>query len=263
MYEPPTAPRTIGGVLDDAFRLYRRSFLACLPFAALLSLSFWLYMTVIMPTAVVARTPVQMLAVYKSAHVLEAYGLMLVFGLLFQSAMAAVTYSISGGARLGFASALKMALIALPGGIAGLIMIMLIAVLGSLALIIPGIYLVVRLQLWLIPLVVDRANPFEALGISWDLMRGSWWRTFMIEFVLFVVIVVIFIALGFLAGIILAILIPALHLQLAGRVAGIQTIDALVYLAIWPLWIAVLVAIYRDLKLRKEGTDLAARVTSL
>ena len=33
MYVRPTAPRPIGGVIDDAIKLYRASFRTCLPIA--------------------------------------------------------------------------------------------------------------------------------------------------------------------------------------------------------------------------------------
>ena len=49
---------------------------------------------------------------------------------------------------------------------------------GTLALIIPGIFLAVRLYFAAQAAVVDDAHGVEALRRSWRLVEDSWWRTF-------------------------------------------------------------------------------------
>jgi hypothetical protein len=48
--------------------------------------------------------------------------------------------------------------------------------LGLLALILPGIYLLVRLGLCIQAAVVEDKRGSDALGRSWQLVEGAWWR---------------------------------------------------------------------------------------
>ena len=49
---------------------------------------------------------------------------------------------------------------------------------GMLLLIVPGVWLAVRLYLGAQAAVIDRLGPLPALRRSADLVHGSWWRTF-------------------------------------------------------------------------------------
>ena len=51
-------------------------------------------------------------------------------------------------------------------------------VLGFVALIIPGIYIAVRLAFCAQAVVVEGHRSFAALDRSWNLVRDTWWRTF-------------------------------------------------------------------------------------
>jgi hypothetical protein len=52
--------------------------------------------------------------------------------------------------------------------------------LGLLALIIPGIYVLVRWSLCIQAAFIEGKRGTEALRRSWDLVEGSWWRVFAI-----------------------------------------------------------------------------------
>jgi hypothetical protein len=52
--------------------------------------------------------------------------------------------------------------------------------LGLILLIIPGIYLAVRLLFVPQSVVIDNASGPDALRHSWDVSRGFWWRTFLV-----------------------------------------------------------------------------------
>jgi hypothetical protein len=65
------------------------------------------------------------------------------------------------------------------GEITGAWLVSSFAVLGGLALfIIPGVYLMVMWVACVPVIVVERAGPLEALGRSWDLVRGHGWTVF-------------------------------------------------------------------------------------
>jgi hypothetical protein len=106
-------------------------------------------------------------------------------------------------------------------------------------------------------IVEDRGAP-DSLSRSWTLTSGHWWRVATILTVLIIVIVAVFLFIGIIAGIVAA-------TTGSTAITGIlvQLISVLGNTLISPLYAAVLVAIYHDLKLRKEGADLAGRVNAL
>ena len=107
-------------------------------------------------------------------------------------------------------------------------------------------------------IVEDKGAP-ESLGRSWTLTAGHWWRVATILTVLVIVIAALVLFVGIIAAIIAA------STGSIGGISGIlvQGISLLGNTLISPLYSAVLVAIYYDLKLRKEGADLAGRVNAL
>lgn len=52
---------------------------------------------------------------------------------------------------------------------------------GFILLIIPGIYLAVRLQLTPYFLIDKKVNPFEAISLSWNKSRGNFWSLFLFD----------------------------------------------------------------------------------
>ncbi len=53
-------------------------------------------------------------------------------------------------------------------------------VLGSMALIIPGIYLAVRLYYFADAILIDGEGAISSLKTSWRIAKGNWWATFLI-----------------------------------------------------------------------------------
>jgi len=130
----------------------------------------------------------------------------------------------------------------------------LLAVLGGLVLLIlPGIYLGVRLFLASQALVVEDESATGALGRSWALVGGRWWATFGVILVSSVLILVIG---GLLQALITAPALASGDSRLLGAI--LDTVGTIVGNVITiPLQAAVLTILYFDLRVRKEGFDLA------
>jgi hypothetical protein len=60
----------------------------------------------------------------------------------------------------------------------------LIMVLGAIALLIPGMYLAVRLYYFMYAIIIDEEGIVSSLKKSWEIARGNWWRTFAIMLLL-------------------------------------------------------------------------------
>jgi hypothetical protein len=101
---------------------------------------------------------------------------------------------------------------------------------------------------------IENVGLIEAMGRSWRLVEGRWWRTFLIVFLVFVVFYVVSFALrAFLAlgQTLLQIVVSQLVVL---WISGVTT--ALVDSLVFPVFQIAIVLIYFDLRVRKEGLDL-------
>ena len=123
---------------------------------------------------------------------------------------------------------------------------------GTLLFILPGIWLYIAWAFALPVLLVEGARGRSALGRSFELVKGRWWRTFGVLVVGFILASIISALVQgvFLIGILFGDDNDAVVLVLSA-IAGI------VGLAITtPFQAALLTVVYFDLRVRKEGFDL-------
>ena len=259
MFVRPTAPRSIGGVLDDAVRLYKESFRAWLWPSVVIALSSavfgFAFAQLIGPT----QSAAQLMNYYKSPAIWICY---LVFFIAYTwghlSLLAAVRGVFTGGnprAGESFATGLKLVPTGLLAGFLSFFGIFF----GFMLLLIPGIILAGRWQFWGISLVDRGGSGTDALGRSSRLVKGHWWRASTIVFVALVMVIALSVLMSFLVA------LPA-FVSSARSVpvqVVIRIIGAAVNTFILPAIPAAAVACYFDLQLRTEGSDLAARVGKL
>ena len=156
------------------------------------------------------------------------------------------------GERAGAAESLRYALgRMLPLCVAYIVVIFLVVV-GLIFLIVPGIWLAVKLSMVFPAVVFERRNAFTAVGRSWGLTSGHWWRTFR---TLAVVFLITFVAQLVLGGVVGGILGASDASELTTAV--VLTLVNVITLALtYPLWAAVTTVLYYDLRVRSEGFDL-------
>jgi hypothetical protein len=166
---------------------------------------------------------------------------------------------------------LGLAVVTMVVGIVGGILIAVLSrALGSFGPIAIGIAWVVfaglliyvwgRLFLSNIALVVEDAGVFKSLSISWALIKNHWWRTATIYTLTLIIVMVFYFVISFVDT-------ALVGLTVQGPFGTATILAQLVSMAggtvLMSLVPAVLLAMYYDLKLRKEGTDLAGRVDAL
>jgi hypothetical protein len=264
-YVRPASPQPIGGVLDDAIKLYRESFRACWPVAAAAAiiggaLSIYLLLHVLGNVVFNASAPMQAFAAYNQSGVyliwlagaavrLAAYGSMLIY----QNELA------EGVGTPSMQQALSLTLGRLvPGLLAGLAW-WVVVMIGFVLLIVPGFYFLGALCLWPACLFIGKAGPLQALSQSRELIRGYWWRTTTILTVALILIMV----LSSIAGALVGALVPLFYRDMVAMQLSLQVVSVIVSIFTLSAMPAALVAVYRDLKLRHEGSDLAARLGAL
>lgn len=259
----PTQPQPIGGVLDTAFQLYRASIARAWPLCLLLAIVSAvpsLYLVLKSPGLVDPTAPFPLVG---DSTYWIIYVLTMVATVWIIAAIYALQGAVGGGESMGAGAALQgtarfivpMVLMSICFGLAVLG--------GSLLLIIPGIILLVSLVLGTSLIVFEGKGPVAALSGSHRLVWGNWWRTAAIFTVGLFVLLVISLAAGVIVGIAAPILaLGSDNAYMVSLISGI-VVGLLINLLVTPFYSALLIAVYWDLKLRKEGSDLAARVGAL
>lgn len=85
--------------------------------------------------------------------------------------------AVANGLPLGFREALRRGIShAVPNSIGAVLFIGLVSI-GTILLVLPGIFLFISLSFWWTAVVLDKQNIFPAFGSSRRLVSGAWWRT--------------------------------------------------------------------------------------
>jgi hypothetical protein len=270
---PPPRPLSVGEVLDLTFRIYRASVVSCLIFAAL---------------GVIANQLPNLYSVSRGATLLQAlltpknslmlWSLMLagaLLGLVFTGAVVLRQYAIATGHPVG--GELPRSLGRLPGLVllmvlfgatfavgamfigAAFIFSGMARVLLALLLCLPILYAVVAVSCSLTAMYVTPMGAAAAYVRSVRLTSGSFWRLSVIYTIGVIVLGVLYILTSGVIGMLMGILGR-------GDVALITATLGVVSVAIGalatPFYTALGLAVFGDLTVRKEGADLAQRISA-
>jgi hypothetical protein len=185
------------------------------------------------------------------------YGLGTLLGLFIWSAMLLRQRNIASDQPTDVRRELGEALRRMPA-VAGLFIVCLtLLAVGAVALLVPALYLMVGLSLsWLI-LLIEPCGPVASVRRSLHLVKGSWWRSAIVLTVAVMAALVFYIV----AFLVLGAVLPILG---ADDIAMLTAASVIVLVALGavgaPFLGAVLFALHGDLRLRREGTDLAGRL---
>jgi hypothetical protein len=164
---------------------------------------------------------------------------------------------------LDIGDALKIALKRLGPLVGASILFVLAVVVGLILLLVPGLILMVSLMMYMALLLFEDKGAVDSLTGSHKLVWGNWWRSSTILTVALILVIVIFVALGVVAVVVAPFAGMAMEdIVMVGLVSEL-IFNAAFNLLLMPFFTAVMIALYWDLKLRKEGGDLAARVNAL
>ncbi len=259
MFTLPSRPQSIGEVLDSSIKLFRQSLPQSWPIALTAAAVRAVGLIYVLLHFGAALKPQQALKMYSAPSFLTlsiASGLisLVLYGaLLFKTNAVATDTDMSTGEAFnnGLRAGPRLFLASLGFGLA--------CALGFLLLIVPGLYLSIALALYAAAIVVDDQRAGESLGTSRRLVKGNYWRTAAIFTVAFVILMIVFMALGVVVG------IGAVAVSRDPTVILLVNtcVQSLLYIVMYPFFASLLVVVYHDLKLRNEGGDLAARVQSL
>lgn len=270
---PPPRPLTVGEVLDLSFQIYRRTFVKCLLFGALLVVVNWLpNLYAVTHGQTVVQSVVR--PVVDAGHIAVTL-VMLVLAFLFPLAILDRQYKLITGRapggellralRLLGRMILVMLLLVGTGVACGLVLIPAFFASGAaryalfLLLLLPMAYVYVRMMCAMTVLVVEDAGPAASLARSWELTGGSVLRLSAIYVVALFLLIVMYIVVGALTGFLYAVIG---HGDVALIAAALGVVWVLVGALASPYYSALGLAIYGDLLVRREGADLSQRISA-
>ena len=270
---PPPRPLTVGEVLDLSFRIYRSTFAKCLVFGALTVVANWL------PNLYsIARGQTVAQSVLSPGADLGRAATALIAGLLaalFPMAIILRQYRIITGGETGgeFTRALKLLgrmvlmgilfvlamlaclLFLVPAFFAsGLTRYALIAV-----LLLPVTYVFIRFMCCFTAMAVENTSAAGSLARSWELTGGNVLRLTAIDTVAVFLLIVLYAVVASLTGF-LYVVLGKTDVALISAAVGVMVVAAGALAS--PYYSALGLAIFGDLAARKEGVDLAQRITA-
>lgn len=254
MFTLPDKPESIGNTLDAGFRLYFKSFRYIVLFAGLMALVGLAPSLIVGPQMGLDETA------FSVSEITRLYALVFgaaIINVIFIVCIIHRIHSFTGEQlstigetfRVGLRKFLPLLLMSILYGLAILA--------GLILLIIPGIFISIAFFYCNIALVTENRGPIDALGRSWELVKNNWWRTLVIISVAFLVFSMLYSIIFFAYGITVAMSSPDAFAEYAFYIEiGAQLINMVCY----PMVFSISIAAFNDLRLRREGQDLEARI---
>jgi hypothetical protein len=253
-------PLEIGDLLDETFRMYRRHFVLFAGLSVILSIPTAAFSGVVASALFAGLAQETTFA--QAPNLGSIQSTLVVAGIFLVLDLALVPFSYAAITYAACESALGR-----PVTVSGVLRGVgrrYFPLFGYWFLIVLMLVVFCLLPLWIWILVswvavmpvmfIENAGLGAAMGRSWRLVQGRWWRTFLIVFLLAIIFYAVRIALGAfiaLAQTLLQLVIsPVVVLWISGATSVI--VDSLVN----PILQIAIVLIYFDLRVRREGLDL-------
>ncbi len=293
---PPTRPQSVGEVLDTAFRIYGFTLLRCLPYTftsvilgQLLSVYDVMHRHALTPTALqVPRMPrlpgllwwtllavvIVVSATFANAVFLRQYALATGRSASMRAELGKGLRCAPGvllmGVLIGLAVAATLVPVAL--GLASIGAMMGVtnggprpsaqAWLGIgifLAVLIAGSWVVIK---WVcsVPIyLLTERGPLASMSHSWELTYGNFWRLSAI-YAVGAILLLVFYFLASIVGGMVALWLGRGDIMVV--LAVTSAVIALLAALFTPFYHALVLAVYGDLSARREGADLAQRISA-
>jgi hypothetical protein len=281
---PPPRPQSVGEILDTAFRIFRATVVKCLLFATVSLVAGQLANVY----SLLKGRPLEgLVAEHDPAWWLLALGGG-VISLMLSGAIVRRQYALVSGRPSVLGEELATALRLVPGlfavslllgfAIAACLLPALLvfvfaagaahfgansatalAAMAALILLVPASYVGVRLSSAVTAYLLTDRGVIASLSYSWYLTQGSVWRLSLVYSVGIALMLVFYLLAGVVAA---AVAVPFA----LGDVALVTAVTAAVAVILGsiarPFYTALALAVFGDLSVRKEGTDLAERIAS-
>lgn len=258
MYQLAAAPRGIGQVLDSIFQLTRAAWLRMLPYALIATLLSAVPLIYMVATGAL-DDPARLATMGLSREYWLVVAAIVPVSLCIYGAGVLRIESIAQGADMGLGASIRASLPKILPLFVASVCFMLAVGVGLVLLIVPGIILLGSTFLFVPAIVLDGKGPVESLTYSHKLVWGNWWRVATIGAIAVIIVYVIFMLAAFVIGLMVGFG--------AGDPAALFMVNIVSTviggLLLTAFYFALYVEIYREVKMRKTGGDLAARISAV
>jgi hypothetical protein len=251
-------PLEIGDLLDETFRMYRRHFFLFAGISAIVSVpvaALWGYIYFAVFGGIAAQAGTGQPLDISTATLVGALVVSVLALLLVPFNYGAVTYAVCESAQGRPVTA---------GGVLRGVARKYLQIFGyAIAIVLMGLmFCLLPLWIWIwvlwvavLPVMfVEDVGLIAAMSRSWRLVEGRWWRTFLILFLVFILVYVVQTALGaFIAG---AQLLVEVILSSVATTWIFATASILIASLVNPILQIAIVLLYFDLRVRREALDL-------
>lgn len=291
---PPPRPQSVGEILDSTFRLFGATLLKCLPYAILGVIVGQLgSLYDLLKNGRPRLDAASRLALAQDRMWWLASLVGFVLTLVFTNAVILRQFALASGRGAAAGAELPRALGRVPGVLL-IVIVMGLAIVGTmipvmLVVALPlglatglasgggqqgaiwGTVIFVLLALIAVSWIVIRwicstavyllteRGPLASMGHSWRLTSGSFWRLSVI-YTVAVVLLLVFYLIATVLGTAVAAAIA--HGDLAVMTAVMSTVVVVLGAFAAPFYSALMLAVYGDLTVRREGADLAQRIAA-
>lgn len=268
MYQPAKQPQSISHVLDNGLRLYQTCFKRIFTLTLLAGLVGLPATLEQMPSGTRSLLHPQAINLHSALF----WGLLsFVIKVIFEGAVVHALASTARGILTGIRDNLSTCTRKLPAMVVAAVCYTVAVGLGTIALILPGIWLAYSLVLFPVPVLMENLGPLKGLEKSYDTVKGHWWRTTTVLTVIGIIIAALYLAaftvVGAATGISLLSLHSLFHPEALARDSSLfvwaAILNAVLNALLSPLGYAMAVAQYEDLSLRHSGDDLEERIGSV
>lgn len=292
---PPPRPQSVGEILDSTFRIFGATLLKCLPYAILGVIVGQLgSLYDLLKNGRPRLDPVSRLALVQDRRWWLASLIGFVLALVFTNAVILRQFSLASGREVAAGVELRRAV----GRVPGVLLIFILMMLSMVGTMIPvtvivavplglaaggaalgagqqgalwGTVIFLLLALIAISWIVIRwicstavylltaRGPLASMGYSWRLTSGSFWRLSVIYTVAVVLMLVFYLIASVLGTAVAAAIANG---DLAVMTAVMSTVIVLLGAFAAPFYSALMLSVYGDLTVRREGADLAQRIAA-
>lgn len=279
MFNTPTEPQPIGGVLDSGFRLYFKSLKHVILFAfvmAAIGLVPSLFWQNQFDLAALQADPENFNFDLSTIVTMSIIGFVVIIAdIILYGAITYRLYCFATNNLQGIGPTLAYAARKFPAYFGasllfglimfGLVMLMGIAigllqalgVIVVLLLLVPMTYVMVKFSLYTIVIFAENAGPVQALSRSWELVQNNWWRTFVL---LSVAMLIAMMMISVISIVYFALILTSGPEAILTYQFAIEVGSAVIYMFIYSFMTALPMMLFHDLRLRREGGDLEARI---
>lgn len=270
-------PLTFGEVLDTSFNLFKRNFKSAVTVSAVIMVPLTLLAAAasagLAPSDLAAledpnASPEEVLRIFGSFFgALGAGALLQSLGsILVQAATTRIYSENYRGVKMNPGDALRYGVTRLPAMLGLTVLTTIGLFVGLIMCIAPGVWLYGVWGLAPAALIAESKGPVRSLGRSFELVQGTWWRVFgmlvvaqlLIGVIVGAVTAPIQIATGLGAG------LADPEAAFTGSALAINTVvTGIATMVTLPFAAAVVVALYYDQRVRKEGYDLERLIADL